>query len=336
MGNIFKTISDSLAEVSKGQNKIEGVDKKDILDLIDDNILLLKTIIETYDDNRDVFKYIQTTLLPANGANKDNISLLSMYNEYVTTLSPLLRHRESDLIFKSLRDAITLVLNDHNKLRDNFTTLFNQGTDDAEIKLDQLKLSHAAIFGFIDLTLLMCDWFSFFYTSLVGNPNTKLRIPAYREAVIKDANQSVARFVTDVLNRGANRDILYVLSTIKNKGDVTLYTNTASLESYASASDYPNALGWLGAFAGFLFSGVMKLNPVLYIRMFFANRAHDLYKRNLANRDWMITKTAILRMDMNGTDPNAKEYQHMLSVLSKYSDLIAELDKKIAEYETIS
>ena len=337
--NIFKTIGDALKKITTSKDKIEGINKQDILDLIDNNIVLLQTVIDTFDNHSDIFKYIQKNLLPASGSNKENHDNFSMYHDYFKQLSPIARRAETTLIFKSIRDAVGYILTDHNKIRDTFDSLFNQGTDVSEITIEQLKLSHATIFGFINLSALLCDWFCFIYTSLVGNPEDKLRVPAYRIQVIMTSTDSVAKFVSDVVNRGAHKDILDVLAEIKSKGDVTLYTENASLDTYANINDYPGALNFMGSFAKILIGGIgvglllKKVNPILFVREFFTQRAHEQYKRNIATRDWMATKTAILQMDMANVDPSSPEYQKLVNVLSKYSDIIAEFDKKISEYE---
>lgn len=333
--NIFKTIGDTLTTVASEKDGVKSVNKGDILALIDNNCVVLKAIIEVYDENRDVINYIRNTLIPANGTNKANAELLGMYQGFVKELTPPTRRVESTLLFKSIRDAAVLALDDHHKLRDNFPTLFDQGTDVSSIKLEQLKLSHAAIFGFINLSALMCDWFSYFYTALIGNPSEAIRFPAYRSQMIRSSSQSVARFVSDITNRGARRDIMDVLEGIKTKGDMTLYTSAATLDTYANINDYPGAMNFLGAAVGWMFGGVRRINPVLFIRSLFTSGAHAKYKRNVANRDWLVTKTAILRMDMSGVSPDSPEYQHQLEVLSKYSDIISALDKEIAEYETV-
>lgn len=325
--NVFKTIGDTLSQILKGPKKADGVDKTDILNLIDNNLILLKTVINTYDENPDIIKYIQTTLLPMNGSNKNNTELLTLYTEYYNDLSNSARVIEKTTILKTIRDTAELALRDHEKIRDNFESLFNQGTDVSEIQLNQLKLSHAAIFGFINLSTLMCDWFCFFYGSLVGQSGEQLRIPVYRDKMIKDSNSTVSGFVSDVLARGTNRDILALIASIRNRGDVTLYSDAATLDSYANINDYPGAMKLFGGAAS------LFLHSILFVRELFTSWTHTKYKRNLALREWMITKTVVLQMDLNGIDPDSPEYQKKLSVLNKYSDEISKLDKKISQYE---
>lgn len=322
---IFKTISDMIGSVVRGKDKVKGIDKNDILNLIDNNLISLNTVVNTYKDNPDIFSYIQKTLLPANGSNRDNVYLRQLYDSYYLELNPSARSAETTMILKSLNDAAVLAIADHTKIRDNFTTLFNQGTDVSEIHLEQLKLSHAAIFGYINLSALLADWFIFFYTSVVGHAGEALRVPAYREQVIKTSSALVASFVSDVISRGSSKSILDVVSGIRSKGDVLLYSDAASLDTYANINDYPGAMKLFDSRAGF--------QPILWVREWFSLYAHDKYKRNITLRDWMITKTAVLRMDMQSVDTNSPEYQRQLSILNKYSDEIAKLDKKIAAYE---
>jgi hypothetical protein len=322
--NIFKTISDTLGSLFHGKSP-EGVNKNDILNLVDNNLVLLNTVVTTFDtNNSEVIKYIQNTLMPANNTNKDNTEQRKLYGEYFKALAPAGRRLETQLILSSIRAAAAIAITDHEKIRDNFTTLFNQGTDVSEVQLNQMKLSHAAIFGYINLSALMCDWFCFFYTSIIGRSADALRVPPYREKVIQDNGKTVASFVSDIVGRGPTKGLLDVIASIRSKGDVALYSDAATLDTYANINDYPGAMKLFGSFNIGL--------PFLFIRDLFVKRAHDQYKRNVAMREWMITKTAILQMDLANVDPNSPEYQRLLAVLSKYSDEIARLDAAIDKY----
>lgn len=333
--NIFQTISDGLARLLKGQKKPDGVDKSDILQLIDNNLILLKTVINTFDSNPEVIKFIQSKLTSV--GSKDNTILNSLYFEYTKELAYLGKNAEKNSIFSSIRQTAAICLLDHQKIRDNFATLFNQGTDASEIQLEQMKLSHAAVFGFINLSTLLCDWFCYFYTSVVGQPGEVLRVPAYRDQMIKTSSKTVAAFVNDTLVRGTRKSILDIISDIRKNGDVTIYSDAATLDTYANVNDYPGATEFFGGFAGFISDAVgllfNSMHPILFLRELFTQMNHNKYKRNLALREWMITKTAVLQMDLNNISQDAPEYQRQLSILNKYSDEIAKLDKVISQYE---
>lgn len=321
--NIFKSISDFFSNLVSSK-KEDTAKKSDILGLIDNNLSYLKLVSETIVSNQDILNYIQTNLFKAVGSHalEENVEMKARYDAYVKALSPNGRRLEDKSMFGTIYQTAIIALDDHQKLRDNFESLFNQGTNPTDIEIEQLKLSHAAIFGYINLSNLMCDWFCFVFGGIVGNTDETLRIPAYRDVIIKQSISTVGDFVNSVLARGKSKSILDVVANIKEKGDVVLYTNSASLDTYANIRNYPEAVSLFGGF-----------QPIMWIHDYLAMRSYNQYKRNQAMRDWMQAKVALLRMDMSKVDPTSQEYQKLLAILNKYSDFIAEYDKKIAKYE---
>ena len=322
--DIFKSVSDTIAGFFKRHKSADPVDKQDILNIVDNNLITLKLVVDTFEQNADLLKFIQTELL---SANRGNTGLRTLYDTYVSGLNSVARQQENTSFLRSIYTATKFVLADNQAIRDNFDLLFKDGTDVGEISLEQMKLSHATVFGFINLSSLLADWFCFFIGQVAGQPAEVARVPAYREAVVRDSSRTVGDFVNDVLLRGSSRNIIALVQSVKQAGDVAIYTESATLNSYASINDYPGVAKFVGAFGSF--------QPILLVREFFSNFARVNYKRNLAMREWMQSKIIILRMDADKMDPNSPEYQRQLKILQRYSDELAKLDRKIANYEKV-
>jgi len=124
--------------------------------------------------------------------------------------------------------------------------------------------------------------------------------------------------------RGTNRNIIMVVQNIRKIGDVALYTDAATLDTYANINDYPGVSRFMASF-----------NPILFIRDALTILSNYFYKRNLTMRDWILAKIMILRMDMQRMDPQAPEYQRQQEIVQRYSDKLADFDKKIASYEKV-
>ena len=323
--SIFRIISDTLTGLVKRYKQVDPVSKNDVLDLIGNNIVLLRLVVTTFTDYTTLFTYIQKELLPANGSNKANEELRSLYVTYVANLNGLARQQENSGLLRSISSTASILLADHESMLTNFDMLFKNGTDEGEISLEQIKLSHAAIFGYINLSNLFADWFCFFVGQLQGVPGENMRIPAYRIGVVRDSGKTVADFVTDVLQRGPNRGILTLLQTVRSAGDVAIYTTAANLDSYANINDYPGIKRLMNPFAGF--------QPILFIREKLSTIVRSKYKRNLAMREWIQAKLIVLQMDANRMDPQSPEYVRQKQIMQRYSDELARLDAQIDRYE---
>jgi hypothetical protein len=323
--DIFRTISNSIADIFKKHKSADPVNKNDILDLIDNNLIALRLVVSTYEGNMTLFDSIRKDLFPDNGSNKDNSVLSTFYTRYLKNLNTTATRLESSHLLCSMYSAAKIILADHEVMRTNFDLLFKDGTDDGEITLEQMKLSHAAIFGFINLSSLLADWFCFFIGQFVGQSDDTPRVPAYRLKVVADSSDTVASFVSDVLQRGASRGIVSLVQDVRKTGDVSIYTESTTLDSYANINDYPGIMRLMNPFAHF--------QPILFLREAFSYIPRLQYKHNLAMREWIQAKLVVLQMDINRIDPQSPEYQHQQQILQRYSDELAKIDAKIAHYE---
>ncbi len=321
----FKSLTDTLQTVTKDK-AADPINKNEILNLIDDNLVILKTVISTFDEHPDIMKYIQTQVLSVNANEPSDVDLNKAYKSYFLNLQTPGRRLEKSQLLRSIQASAVLSKVDHECIRDSFSSLFNDGTDVGDISLEQIKLSHATLLGYLNLSSTMANWFCYFYTSVVGRPDDTTRLPFYREDFLLNAATPVSNFVNDVLARGTGRNILSVIQSIRRQGDVPIYTSGLGLDSYANLNEYTDIRHLVGSFNVF--------QPILMVREFFTSLTHWRYKRNVLMRDWLVTKTAVLKMDMEKVNPDSPEYQRMLGILQKYGDMISDYDRRIAKYQS--
>jgi hypothetical protein len=322
--DIFRSISDTVANLFSSHKAVDPVHKNDVLDLIDNNLILLREMVSTF-DQVSLLKYIRTELLPNNGSNKANTALQQVYTTYLAKLTGVAKHQEQSGKLQSLSAAVRIVLADHEAMRAQFDNLFKDGTDPSEIALEQMKLSHAVIFGYINLSSLLADWFFFFIGQLESQRGEVMRTPAYRMNVVRESGPTVAAFVVDVLQRGPTRGIFSLVQTVKSAGDVAIYTDAATLDSYANINDYPGIRQFLNPFVVF--------QPILLLREFLSGFARRAHRRNITMREWVQAKLVILQMDAQNMDPQSPEYLRQQQLVQNYSNELSKLDAEIARYE---
>ena len=120
--NVFRALSDATEALLSDNTTADPIDKQDLLGIIDNNIIGLTTVVETYEQNPDVIKFIQTLLTTKN--NTENNSLKTLYDKYLKSLNPKARSLEVDSILKSIYVASKLVLSENKDIRDNFDVVF--------------------------------------------------------------------------------------------------------------------------------------------------------------------------------------------------------------------
>ena len=315
----FEALGASILNTLKSKNT-EPAEKITILNMVDNNLVQLQTVQSLFQDYPQII-----TAIPGFLANDLNKSLQNIYTKYCQLLNTQQRLLERNKPFQTISDTVTFVIRDHQLIRDQFNSLFDDGTDAGEITPEQFRLSHAVIMGYLILSRTLADWFSFFYGTMAGQPIEAHRDPAYRLQEITDSTQQVASFVQDVLQRGKAATIIDLVRRVRQTGDVAVYSDAAPLSSYANAATYPGISNYVQILSPF--------QAILWVRELFVQVDRYFYKRNVAMREWLQTKAAILQLDMAQIDSNSPEYQRLLKILQNYSAIIADLDKKIAKYE---
>jgi hypothetical protein len=57
------------------------------------------------------------------------------------------------------------------------------------------------------------------------------------------------------------------------------------------------------------------------------------YTKAKKEKEWMEAHVALLKLQLQGVDPNSDEYRKQVQIIESYNEMIAELDQKIAQYE---
>jgi len=323
--NIFRAVSDAISSIISSHKKVDPINKNELLDLIDNNIVALRIVVSTYESDPKVFEYIKKELFTSLKTNKDNGQLFEFYNNYVKNLSYSVKQLETKAILLSICETAKIILKDHEDIRNKFDVVFKDGTGEGDISLEQIKLSHATVFGFINLSSVLADWFCFFMGQITSTSGESPRIPEYRINVVRESGKSIADFVNDVLQRGPNRGILSVVQSIKDSGDVAIYIDSVTLDTYADIKDYPGV-------AHLMMNPFTHFQPILFIHDILSFFGRYSYKRNVVMRDWIQAKMVILQMDASHMDRESPEYARQQDLIQKYSDKLSEFDAKINRY----
>ena len=60
---------------------------------------------------------------------------------------------------------------------------------------------------------------------------------------------------------------------------------------------------------------------------------HAKYRKAQMEKEWIESHVALLKLELANVDPNSPEYQKQVKIINSYSEMIAQLDQKIDEYE---
>lgn len=311
MANILEGIGSAIKGLlSKKENC--SFDKNQLLNIIDSTLVTVEAaLIPLAVDFDKIFKHDK---------KEDIAEFEAAHRAYLSGL-----HMHERVYFDLLKQAIPLFKIDLEQLRERFSEVFTEGTDPSEIKLDQLKASHAAIIGYIRSVDIVCNWFCFM-VSLIPT-EVGQHAPQYRLIFVKERAQQVGETVAYVMGRKKGRLLIDDVKQLGTDGrDVFLTSNGMTIDEYAHDTDYSKSIrGFMGTFKTY--------NPLYWVTDKYMTFWRWCYDDNKALREWMLAKVAMLTLKQQGVDSTDPEYERLAKIIQNYSNLIAQYDKKIADYE---
>lgn len=248
--------------------------------------------------------------------------VVDFYTQYVKHLSMPAKSKESGGFLMSLVESLKVNMDDLALVDKNFRKIFG------DLKTaEDFKVTHGYVLGYLHLTEMTADLFSdMIYLLNIGKQGNP---PKYIAKRIADNLPVVAAFVDMMHNRRSNVTILTEVDRIRKDGtDTFMMVDGRPMSEYTRESDYVPEV------QDALIQG-LSLNPIMWAGDGILTLQHWSHERRKYTREWMATKIALLNMDLEGKDTTSPEYQEKVKVLNAYTNMIAELDRKIARYENV-
>lgn len=304
--------------------KKSSVDKSAVLSAVDNNQVLLDALVRKLatPDGAKALQRVNQALVKEKASGPIATTLRDAYAGFVKALVQVPRSAERGGAFTSVVEALGALQKDHALIRSHYAQLLEQ--PGAEIPLEQLKVAQMVVFGYIGATNLLLQWFS--YIIYLTDLPADTRAPGYLVAYVKDSAGPAAEVINMLASRGHNGTVLTEVERIRRDGaDVYLTTNGATLAQYASPDDYtPSARA---AMQGFF------RDPRLWLGDAILTIQHLRYQRNKAMKEWLEAKIALINLQQAGADPDSERYRQLEQQLAYYTQVIADYDKKVKDYE---
>lgn len=78
--------------------------------------------------------------------------------------------------------------------------------------------------------------------------------------------------------------------------------------------------------------GISLFNPFWKIGKLYTEWRHARIDKIEKERDWVQAHISLLKMDLEGADPDSSEYQRLQKIIENYEGMLAKLDKQLQEY----
>lgn len=241
--------------------------------------------------------------------------------------------RKDDLI-NAFSSYISVCLS-YKKILEQFNRSLDKWFSTPKLTVYSTKLSHLVLFGLLDEVKLFCK----FTTSLFGfityevtthNSIPELQEPKrYKKMMIAEKYNE---FASNCIRRLSDNPYVFAEDMEKARNDIDVNIvdangnpNTAFVNPVSISAPLQYAIG--------IGSKSFVMNIFRWIGEQWMMHKHLKYLRDMKDKEWAEAHVALLKLDLDGTDPNSEEYRKLVAIIDNYNEQIAELDQKIAAYE---
>lgn len=311
IGNAIKSVFTKKKEIS--------VNKETVADAIATRTALMADIISLIDTNKAGFETIGKDLRNAgNNPPEDIKQVNNAYKALCKILNPRPMQDNSRMALGAFYSAAKLVISDLQDLSKNLDTVFNSDND--VLTEADLRASHLAVLGYLELTYKMSNWFTYF---LAQYKQADAHTHPYQIDYLYQTAEDVAKFINVVMEPSGR--LMTVLNGMKTAQDVKLITNGSFFNEYARDGDYSRS-------ASAMMSGFIP-NPAIVVADILTVWEHNKYLKQKASANFVKARMALLVKQQMGLSPEDPEYQRLQAIVEKYQAELAKIDHQIAQYE---
>ena len=322
MIDVISDIKKTLDTMTDREVRARTIKKSDLTTLIDYNIKMhkdLEYVLDSISDNemRELYATAMVNL------GKSRPDLKKAYETYTSKLTGKAAGEEGRRPLGSLLKANA----DYHKALTQILNKIDTLIEEERIVIHDARVSFIAFLGMLQQSSNVINFTSYAYTTLVRAMSNGLDSPPkYRQQFIIDKGPDVAQAVNLILSKRGPYEFLAEINRMRSRAqDSVLGKNI-----YGAV---PKANAYVPAVVDYLISALSCLNIVgASIEMWDDYRLWRA-ARMRENKEWLESHTAILRLQLEKSDPSSAEYKKMSKVIESYDRMIADYDRRTTEFE---
>lgn len=315
MRDILKDVGEVVAVESKKMRKISKEDFKENLGLIMGQLTnFINTISNIQGSDKDQFaNRIMTFAVPGNHFCNTCVEISKLLRSQRVGFDPFV------MVAQNLNSVLQMIERNVNVLfNEKFTTIYNA------------KVSQLAVFRIVDQAQIFSNYAVYLfdgvlYEIVVNEGVHELNQPKpYRYEFINKYKLGVVELMkVGTLPNGANQ-LITELDTLRKSMDTTLLDDQDRVNS--SIKTVKNKFGLIEGGATILAS-IFR-----YFGEWGVLMRNLKYQKMIQEKEWLQNHTDLLKLQLNGVDPNSDEYRKAVKIINTYNDMIRDLDLKISSY----
>lgn len=327
--SILKDIGSMVSKYLQDALKLRKLSKEDLTELIDQALEINSQVsLSISSFSAEEFKIMYSNY-------KDNLSNYNLkgsekvYEDYIKKLSG----RAKDFENKKMLGAINSACLTNIKLLGEFKNNINELFEQEELSIFEIKLSHVAALGLIRQAARVGTWGSFFLAQLIYvSSDDRSEIPNYRSSYLKKYVFDVAEGINTIVNTSSTYSFISDMRNLKHgQSDALLAVDNQPNQFLTT----PMIVKGIGTVAILLVTVAMAGLGLAFLRwapVKWEDFKYQNYQRNKQTKQWLEAMIAAKRLDLSGMDHEDPEYQRLVKIIESYSQMLNDIDAKIAKY----
>lgn len=196
-----------------------------------------------------------------------------------------------------------------------------------KVNINNARFSHMAILGVVDICEIYAEFVVNLYQGIfcTVTKDTK-ELPKYRIDYVKANMAMCTAVVNKVYDRTGPVAFESSLVEIRNANNDIPIMNEDGLPNVQFLNEARIGL----TTANLL--GISLQNPFLVLGKFYADWQKYRIVKIERQREWMESRTALVKMSMDGVDKDSPEYLKLQKTVAYYEEKITQIDRKLAKY----
>lgn len=214
------------------------------------------------------------------------------------------------------------------EIEDNFEENFTQ----ERITIYNTRVSHLVILSMVRDSEYLTNYVTYLWGYVTEICTLgEVRMKPYAKAYISDVSnrQHVVRIINQLCAMNDRYSLLKDIGDLRKRDSDAVLATPDSPETVFSTGYRLSSNGlfdWLGSATEYL--NIFRIAADKYVQWL-----DDRHRRNKEMHEWIATRVAILKLELEDYDRDSSEYQKKKETINKWDEMMASYDKKIKEYE---
>ena len=225
--------------------------------------------------------------------------------------------------------SFEICCNNFLEIIEKVTSDFNKIFDGKEVRIENVTLGQFAVFGMMEQASIFAKYCSYLmdmvsHDVLAHDSKSELsNMPQYKPVFVNKHSDLVYELARE-LKTGYINYLNDIKKVVNSSSNVKLINNAGESNlGMVDADEHHNNF----------FIRNATFNPFFIIGETWVVVRHWMFQRTVKEREYLDSHIALLKLELDGQDPDSPEYQHHVKVIDAYNKMLAELDEKISKYE---